>query len=54
MKVGLYSITYLGVWYDGPALTLKEFIQRAKRLGFDEQSAMALEYLQEQIAAVEG
>ena len=36
MKVGLYSITYLGVWYDGPALTLKEFIQRAKRLGFDE------------------
>jgi sugar phosphate isomerase/epimerase len=35
MKVGLYSITYLGVWYNGPALTLKEVIGRAKRFGFD-------------------
>ena len=35
MKVGLYSITYLGIWYDGPALTVKEFIQRAKELGAD-------------------
>jgi sugar phosphate isomerase/epimerase len=35
MKVGLYSITYLGVWYNGPALTLKEVIGRAKKYGFD-------------------
>jgi len=35
VKVGLYSITYLGIWYDGPALTVKEFIHRAKELGFD-------------------
>ena len=30
MKVGLYSITYLGVWDKGPALTLKEVMGRAK------------------------
>jgi sugar phosphate isomerase/epimerase len=35
MKVGLYSITYLGAWYDGPALTVKEFIHKAKELGYD-------------------
>ena len=35
MKVGLYSITYLGVWYDGPALTLKEVMARAKQFGYD-------------------
>ena len=35
MKVGLYSITYLGVWYDGPALSLLEVIGKAKELGFD-------------------
>ncbi len=35
MKVGLYTITYLGVWYDGPALTLKEVMERAKRFGYD-------------------
>lgn len=35
MKVGLYSITYLGIWYDGPALTIEEFIHRAEELGFD-------------------
>jgi sugar phosphate isomerase/epimerase len=32
-KVGLYSVTYAGMWYDGPALTIKEFIARAKRFG---------------------
>ena len=21
VKIGLYSISYLGIWYDGPALT---------------------------------
>ncbi len=35
MKVGLYSITYLGVWYDGPGLTLTQVFERAKQFGFD-------------------
>ncbi len=35
MKVGLYSITYLGAWYDGPALTSKEVLHKAKELGYD-------------------
>ena len=34
MKVGLYSITYLGIWYEDPALTVKQFIHKAKELGF--------------------
>ncbi|MCK5137031.1 MAG: sugar phosphate isomerase/epimerase [Bacteroidales bacterium] len=34
-KVGLYSISYLGVWYSGKALTLDEMIVRSKKLGFD-------------------
>lgn len=35
MKVGLYSITYLGVWYRGAALTPEELIARAVRFGYD-------------------
>lgn len=35
MKVGLYSITYLGIWYDGPALTWKEVLHKAKEQGYD-------------------
>ncbi|MGO8676144.1 MAG: sugar phosphate isomerase/epimerase family protein [Limisphaerales bacterium] len=35
MKIGLYSITYLGIWYRGDALTLPELIKRAKRYGYD-------------------
>ncbi|MEN6480406.1 MAG: sugar phosphate isomerase/epimerase, partial [Anaerolineales bacterium] len=35
MKIGLYSITFLGVWYDGPAKTLSEVMQTAARMGFD-------------------
>jgi sugar phosphate isomerase/epimerase len=35
MKIGLYSITYLGLWYRGEALTLPEMISRAKRYGYD-------------------
>ena len=35
MKVGLYSITYSGVWYRGPALTLSELIGRARQFGYD-------------------
>jgi sugar phosphate isomerase/epimerase len=35
MKLGLYSITYLGLWYRGEALSLPELIARAKRYGYD-------------------
>lgn len=34
MKVGLYSISYLGIWYDGPALTFNELVKRAKEYGY--------------------
>jgi sugar phosphate isomerase/epimerase len=34
-KVGLYSITFLGVWYQDDALTLDELIVKAKELGYD-------------------
>jgi sugar phosphate isomerase/epimerase len=34
MKVGLYSITYMGIWYDGPALTFEDFVKRAKAYGY--------------------
>ncbi len=35
MKVGLYSITYLGLWYRGEALTLPQMITRARQFGYD-------------------
>jgi sugar phosphate isomerase/epimerase len=35
MKVGLYSITYLGVWYRGPALTVEQIIDRAREYGYE-------------------
>jgi len=35
MKLGLYSITYLGVWYRGRALTLDELIGRAREYGYE-------------------
>src|ERR1051325_222951 len=35
MKIGLYSITYLGCWYRGEALTLPELIWTAKKFGYD-------------------
>jgi sugar phosphate isomerase/epimerase len=35
MRIGLYSITYLGLWYRGPALTLEDVIGRAKRFGYE-------------------
>lgn len=34
LKLGLYSITYLGVWYRGDALTLEQVIDRAKQCGY--------------------
>jgi sugar phosphate isomerase/epimerase len=35
MKLGLYSITYLGLWYRGQELTLPEVIARGKGYGYD-------------------
>lgn len=35
MKIGLYTITYLGIWYRGRALTLPEAVERAARIGYD-------------------
>jgi len=35
MRVGLHSITFLGIWYRGRGLTLEEVIQRAKKYGYD-------------------
>ncbi len=34
MKIGLYSITYLGIWYTGGALSVAEFIKKTKELGY--------------------
>ncbi len=35
MKVGLYSITFLGIWYRGEALSLEEVIKRARKYGYE-------------------
>jgi len=35
MKVGLYTISFAGIWYDGPALPLEAIFGRARDLGFD-------------------
>ena len=34
VKLGLYSITYGGIWYRGDALTVEQVIGRAKRFGY--------------------
>lgn len=34
IKLGLYSITFLGAWYKGAALSLEEMIKRAKEYGY--------------------
>lgn len=34
VKIGLYSITYGGVWYRGDALTTEQVIERAARFGY--------------------
>jgi sugar phosphate isomerase/epimerase len=34
MEIGLYSVTYLGIWYDGSALTFPELVVRAKEIGY--------------------
>lgn len=35
IKLGLYSISYGGIWYNGPALSFEEFCKRARDFGFD-------------------
>ena len=35
MRIGLYSITYLGLWYRGRALTVEEIIDRARSYGYE-------------------
>jgi hypothetical protein len=35
IKLGLYSITYGGIWYQGNALSFDELCSRAKEYGFD-------------------
>lgn len=35
MKVGLYSITFLGIWFRGKAMPLDEMIRWAKKHGYD-------------------
>ncbi len=35
MKLGLYSITYLGLWYRGEALSLPAMIAKAKEYGYE-------------------
>ena len=35
MKLGLYTITFLGCWYRGRGLTMEEMIQRAKQYGYE-------------------
>ncbi len=34
VKAGLYSITYLGVWYAGDALTLEQVVERVRKFGY--------------------
>jgi len=35
IKIGLYSITYGGIWYQGEALSFEDMASRAKEFGFD-------------------
>lgn len=34
MKTALYSISYLGIWYDGPALSFEQMARRAREYGY--------------------
>lgn len=35
LKIGIYSITYMGVWYRGPAMTIEDFLRFAKAEGWE-------------------
>ena len=37
IKLGLYSITYLGLWYREGALTLPELLKAVKRFGYPQK-----------------
>ena len=41
MKIGLHTITYAGLFYDGPGLTLEEQIEKAAAYGFESVEVMA-------------
>jgi len=34
MRVGLYTVTFSGAWYDGPGLPLAEILSRARAMGY--------------------
>ena len=34
MKLALYSVSYAGLWYRGPALTFAEIVKRAAESGY--------------------
>jgi sugar phosphate isomerase/epimerase len=35
MKVGLYTVTFSGAWYDGPPMPLLDVLKLAKDMGYD-------------------
>ena len=35
LKVGLYSITYLGAWYRGDPLTHEQLVEQARKHGYE-------------------
>ncbi|GAH84551.1 unnamed protein product, partial [marine sediment metagenome] len=35
MKIGLYTITYLGIWYKGDGMKLKDVMQHIKKQGWE-------------------
>lgn len=35
MKLGLYSVSYAGIWYRGDALEIGDFFRQARNLGYD-------------------
>ncbi len=35
MRIGLYTVSFSGVWYDGPALSLTEVLALAKDMAYD-------------------
>ncbi len=35
MRLALKGVTYTGIWYNGPALSIPQIIDRAKRFGFE-------------------
>jgi len=35
MKISLYTVSYMGIWYDGPALRFEDIVKRAKDYGYD-------------------